>query len=106
MAGHPRRGMLQMLQTTTEARYKWWVIVETEAMQAIEFESIIQDQSIPLPKSPMLPPGQAVRVVVMYEQVAPAEASEKRDDAISRLIGHPLRIPDFTPLSRDEAHER
>ena len=75
-------------------------------MQAIEFKSIIQGQSIRLPESPELPQGQAVRVVVMYENVLSGEASANRDDPIARLIAHPLVIPGFTPLSRDEAHER
>jgi len=75
-------------------------------MQAIEFESIIEDQSIPLPKSPALPHGQAVRVVVMYEQVMPEKISVPHDDAIARLIAEPLAIPGFIPMSRDEAHER
>lgn len=75
-------------------------------MQAIEFESIIQDQSIPLPKTPALPQGQAVRVVVMYEQTPLSDATTEQNDAITRLIRQPLQIPGFTPLSRDEAHER
>ena len=75
-------------------------------MQAIEFESIIQDQSIRLPASSALPSGQSVRVVVMYEQATPAETAANQNDAIARLIRQPLNIAGFTPLSRDEAHER
>jgi hypothetical protein len=81
--------------------------METEAMQAIEFESVIQDQSIPLPKSPALPHGQAVRVVVMYESPESRETSaHHHDDAIARLIGQPLQITGFIPLTRDEVHDR
>ena len=75
-------------------------------MQAIEFESIIQDQSIPLPKTPALAQGQAVRVVVMYEKTPLSDTTAEQNDAITRLIRQPLQIPGFTPLSRDEAHER
>jgi hypothetical protein len=42
----------------------------------------------------------------MYEQTTPEETSVTHDDAITRLIGRPLAIPGFIPLSRDEAHER
>ncbi len=71
-------------------------------MQAIEFEAVINDQSIALPESPVLAPGQAVRVVVVYDQTSPPEVSAARDDAISRLAAHPLVVPGFAPLSRDE----
>jgi hypothetical protein len=55
----------------------------------------------------MLSIGQAVRVVVMYEEPPlQAEQPARTDDAISRLAANPLVIPDFVPLSRDEAHER
>jgi hypothetical protein len=46
-------------------------------MQAIEFDTVVQAHSIPLPSPVMLAPSLPVRVV-----------------------------PDFVPLSRDEAHER
>ena len=36
-------------------------------MQAIEFESVVQGRSIPLPGPVPLVSGQAVRVVVMYD---------------------------------------
>ena len=36
-------------------------------MQAIEFDAVIQNQAIPLPIPAMLPAGQTVRVILMYE---------------------------------------
>jgi len=74
-------------------------------MQAIEFESVVQDQSIQLPTPRVLSPGQPVRVVVMYEEAA-AAVSPPREDVISELCANPLVLPDFVTLSRDEAHER
>ncbi len=57
-------------------------------MQAIEFESVVQDCVIPLPQPQKLSPGQSVRVVVMYEEVAELHLSQS--DAISRLEGEPV----------------
>ena len=75
-------------------------------MQVIEFESIVQDQSIRLPDSCTLPGGQSVRVIVMYKQATRTETATTQNDAITRLLLQPLTIPGFTPLRRDEAHER
>lgn len=85
-------------------------------MQAIEFESIVQDQAIRLPAPGVLSPGQPVRVVVMFEETSAANTQQPPEDAISRLAPHrdaiselsenPLVLPDFLPLSRDEAHDR
>lgn len=95
-------------------------------MRAIEFESTVQGQTIPLPTPGMLSPGQSVRVVVMFEELVPSQSRLIQDeparrattpvdhlaalaphrDAISELSENPLVMPDFSPLSRDEAHER
>ncbi len=74
-------------------------------MQAIEFESVVQDQSIRLPAAGVLSAGQAVRVVVMYEEATVA-VSSPREDVISALCANPLVLPDFVTLFRDETHER
>lgn len=74
-------------------------------MQAIEFESVVQDQAIALPAPVVLRPGQPVRVVVMFEETG-AVASPPKDDVISTLCANPLMLPDFMPLSREETHER
>lgn len=75
-------------------------------MHAIEFDSIVQGRSIPLPQRMPLAPGQAVRVVVMYEETPELVVRATRDDAISRLVANPLVAPGFVPMTRDEAHER
>ncbi len=75
-------------------------------MQAIEFDTVVQAHSIPLPIPVMLAPGLPVRVVVMYEETGIPPAGASQGDAISALCANPLVVPDFVPLSRDEAHER
>lgn len=75
-------------------------------MQAIEFDSMIQGQAIPLPNPGMLPSGQVVRVVVMYEETPEKGIAAARPDAISALAANPLVLSGFVPLTRDEAHER
>ena len=75
-------------------------------MQAIEFDAVVQAKSIPLPEPVTLAMGQAVRVVVMFEDVQAQTPPGHREDAISRLAANPLVKADFVPLSRDEAHER
>ena len=61
-------------------------------MQAIEFESVVQDRVIPLPQPQKLSPGQSVRVVVMYEEDRIAESPLSQGDAISRLGAPPLVV--------------
>jgi hypothetical protein len=85
-------------------------------MQAIEFESVVQDQTIRLPAPGVLSPGQPVRVVVMFEETSAANTQQPGEGAISRLAANPdaiselcenpLLLPGFLPLSRDETHER
>ncbi len=75
-------------------------------MQTIKFDAVVQAKSIPLPEPVTLAMGQAVRVVVMFEDVQAQTPPAHREDAISRLAANPLVKADFVPLSRDEAHER
>lgn len=75
-------------------------------MQAIEFETVVQDSSIPLPRLVRLAPGQPVRVVLLYEEPSASVVAPVHGDAISRLAANPLVMSGFTPLSREDAHER
>lgn len=75
-------------------------------MQAIEFDAIVQERFIPLPSAAVLTAGQTVRVVVMYEPTGEVDQLTPSAGAIARLARNPLLIDGFTPLSRDEAHER
>ncbi|MDZ7583841.1 MAG: hypothetical protein U0938_03320 [Thiobacillus sp.] len=72
-------------------------------MRAIEFESVVQDRVIPLPQSHQLPPGQSVRVVVMYEELAmttqpgadeSSQASALTGERLAALQPHPDAVPD------------
>ncbi|MBT9590592.1 MAG: hypothetical protein IV089_06750 [Thiobacillus sp.] len=76
-------------------------------MHAIEFESVVQDRVIPLPQSHQLPPGQSVRVVVMYEELpmttqpgmgepsqASAQMSTATGERLAALQPHPDAVPD------------
>jgi hypothetical protein len=75
-------------------------------MHAIEFESVVQDRVIPLPQSHRLSPGQSVRVVVMYEELAmttqpdagepplaPAQQSAATGERLAALQPHPDAVP-------------
>jgi len=75
-------------------------------MQAIEFDTVVQAHSIPLPAPVTLASGLPVRVVVMYEETSAPPVRAGQVDAISALCANPLVVSDFAPLSRDEAHER
>ena len=75
-------------------------------MQAIEFDSVVQNASIRLPEPALLAAGMHVRVVVMFEEKSTANTVGHLHDAISTLCANPLVVPDFEPLSRDAAHER
>ena len=75
-------------------------------MQAIEFDTVVHAHSIPLPTPVALASGLHVRVVVMYEETGGPLVEVGQLDAISALCANPLVVTDFTPLTRDEVHER
>jgi len=79
-------------------------------MQAIEFETRIEGRSVQLPADAELANGQSVRVILMYEAPAggpeAATTEEAATGAIARLTRDPLVVPGFSPLTREEAHER
>lgn len=75
-------------------------------MQALEFDSVVQNASIQLPESSSLASGMAVRGLVMFEGQPVANSDSGVRDAISELCGTPLLVPDFAPFLRGAAHER
>lgn len=75
-------------------------------MQAIEYDTRIEGQSIPLPPDMPLSPGQAVKVIVRYESPASTQSELPNNGPIARLMRNPLVVPGFKPLSKDEVHER
>ncbi len=74
-------------------------------MQVFEFDSIVQNVSIPLPEPSFLVSGMAVRVIVMFEEKPAANSDLGVRDAISELCATPLLVPDFAPFSRGAAHK-
>lgn len=85
-------------------------------MRAIEFESVVQDRVIPLPQSHQLPPGQSVRVVVMYEELAvmtqpgvddssqaSAQQSAATGERLAALQPHPDAVPDSSGDTTDSS---
>ena len=69
-------------------------------MIAIEFTAQVVDSTIEIPEAYRRQVNGTVRVIVL--------TSEKPDqpDMIEQLLTHPLQIPDFHALIRDEANER
>lgn len=71
-------------------------------MNAVEFQAVAKDGHIELP------PGHAervkgpVRVIVLYE---PRPEADDRD-GLDELMEHPILVPGFVPLTREEAHDR
>lgn len=85
-------------------------------MQAIEFESVVQDRAIPLPQPHKLSPGQSVRVVVMYEELAmtpppsedemshvSAQLSVESGERLATLQPHPDAVPDSSEEATDSS---
>ena len=79
-------------------------------MHAIEFESVIGHHTITLPKHSALQPGQAVRVVVLYEPEAERRAAVSHGtDRLSGLVAHPAAVADINaplPSPWDDADWR
>jgi hypothetical protein len=67
---------------------------------AIEFDAQITNGSIEIPAAHRGALLGAVHVIV-FPQARYAGATK-----IDELIAHPLQVPGFRPLTRDEAHER
>jgi hypothetical protein len=67
-------------------------------MDAVEFRAKIKNGVIEIPKEyrDRLPEG--VHVILLAERPSA--------DMIDRLLEQPLKLAGFTPLTRDEAHER
>lgn len=70
-------------------------------MQAVEFQTEIEDGMIVVPEQYRSEiDGRQVRVIILAEEKA------EPYDIISELINNPLQIPDFKPLTRDEIYDR
>ncbi len=69
-------------------------------MYAVEFKAKIKDGAIQIPAPYQKHLRDEVRVLVLME------TPEAGDTFIDDLLRQPLEIPDFHPLSREDAHER
>jgi hypothetical protein len=66
----------------------------------IEFQTYIEHGTIELPKEFHEQIKGRARVIVLTEE------SEDEEDMIEFLMEHPYSVSTFTPLTREEAHER
>lgn len=69
-------------------------------MSVIEFTTELHDSTIRIPEEHRGRIQGTVRVKITVQEEA------DQPDMIAYLLAHPLRIPDPTPLTRDEANER
>ncbi len=69
-------------------------------MRAIEFQARIENGTIRIPDEFKTKLTGPVRVIVMTEERSAAKSM------IQTLLAEPLKIPDFTPLTREEIYGR
>lgn len=72
-------------------------------MQAIEFQSIIKNRSIPMPESVMLTNGLPVRVVVLFDEPEASQLIGKADPEIARFFGC---LPNFLERAPQSEYEQ
>ena len=70
-------------------------------MQAVEFQAIVKNGMIEIPREYRKSLSRRVRVIVLAE-----ESQELHTNLIDDLLEHPLKIQGFQPLTRDETHAR
>jgi hypothetical protein len=68
-------------------------------MYAIEFSAEIHDGTIQVPEAYRHRLRDTVKVILMIE-----EQEQPSEDIIQTLLKHPLNVPDFAPLSREEIY--
>lgn len=82
-----------------------------KGMYAIEFQTKIKDGMIEIPhqyrqKLRQQANQEQVRVIVLAGEHGAIETETAEIDLIGQWLASPLDIPGFTPLTREEAHER
>lgn len=70
-------------------------------MLAIEFQTIVRNGVIEIPRQYLQDITQRVRVIVLVE-----EASLPDENLIDHLLAHPLPAQGFQPLTREEIYAR
>ena len=73
-------------------------------MQAIEFETRIENGRIVIPEQYQQTFGDSLQVKVIV--LKPEPVGEPQDDIIAELLEHPLQIDNFMPQTRDELYDR
>ena len=74
---------------------------ERGTMVAVEFVTKIKEGVIEVPEAHRERFKDNVKVILLAE-----EEIEENNDTIARLLEHPLAPPDFTSLTREDAHAR
>lgn len=75
-------------------------------MFAVEFKATVKNGAIEIPKRFCSEISDSVKVIVLMEHRKKRRSDLQAADAVSSLLTHPLHLPGFTPLSREECHER
>jgi hypothetical protein len=70
-------------------------------MYAVEFTAKIKEGVIEVPEAHRGRFKDNVKVILLAE-----EEMHEDGDMIAKLLAHPLNVPDFTPLKREDAHAR
>jgi hypothetical protein len=73
-------------------------------MQAIEFETRIENGRIVIPEQYQQTFGDSLQVRVILLKSEPV--GEQQDDFIAELLEHPLEINNFMPQTRGELYDR
>ncbi|HNV71054.1 MAG TPA: hypothetical protein PKO06_15230 [Candidatus Ozemobacteraceae bacterium] len=71
---------------------------------ALEFEGIVENGVIHLPPDQKNLNAVKARVILLIDETETTGIPGK--GAIRALLEHPLKIPGFTPMKRDEIYER
>ena len=69
-------------------------------MQAIEFQAIVKDGIIEIPREYLGNLTRSVRVILLAEEAKPAV------NFIDQLLTRPVRVNGFRPLTREEVYAR
>ena len=73
-------------------------------MQAIEFETRIENGAILIPAQYQTAFGDRLQVKVIL--LKPEPSPDEEEDLIAELLAHPLEIDNFVPTTRDELYDR
>lgn len=80
--------------------------MEAFNMRAVEFDADVKNLSVEIPPNFSELESKRVRVIALFEDDTATRPGKTRRSFIDEMTEKPFRIDDFTPLSREEAHER